>query len=126
MFKVVIINELEELNEEIANLIQWEEYGCRLVGISENLTEGKNLIEILAPDIVFIDTTSSYLGIGNFIRSITRQGFKGQIIQIYSKHSAGLEKGNSRNAQLAICRETLTSYKFANILLEAIELLKNP
>lgn len=55
MFKVVIIDDEPIIVEGLSKVIQWEKYGCEIVGTAYDGNEGMELIEETNPDIVFSD-----------------------------------------------------------------------
>lgn len=55
MYKVVIIDDEPIIVEGLSRVIQWEEYGCRLVGTAYDGMEGVNVIREQEPDIIFSD-----------------------------------------------------------------------
>lgn len=55
MFKVVIIDDEPIIVEGLSKVVQWEQYGCEIVGTAYDGNEGMELIEEMNPDIVFSD-----------------------------------------------------------------------
>lgn len=55
MHKVVIIDDNIMLLESISAAIDWNAYGCEVVGVAENGTKGKVMIERKKPDIIIAD-----------------------------------------------------------------------
>jgi len=55
MYKVVIIDDECEIRKGMSNLVNWERYGCQVVGTADNGVEGKKLIKELKPHIIFTD-----------------------------------------------------------------------
>lgn len=55
MYKVVIIDDEPIIVEGLSRVIQWEKYGCRLVGTAYDGMEGVNVIREQQPDIIFSD-----------------------------------------------------------------------
>lgn len=55
MYKVVIIDDEPIIVEGLSRVIQWENYGCRLVGTAYDGMEGVDVIRKKQPDIIFSD-----------------------------------------------------------------------
>lgn len=55
MYKVVIIDDEPIIVEGLSRVIQWEAYGCKLVGTAYDGNEGVKVIREQKPDIIFSD-----------------------------------------------------------------------
>lgn len=55
MYKVLIVDDESIIVEGLTHVIEWEKYGCEVVGTAENVTDGARLICELSPDILFTD-----------------------------------------------------------------------
>lgn len=53
MLKVVIIDDEPIIVEGLSRMIDWEKYGCQIVGKANDGLEGSELIREKKPDILF-------------------------------------------------------------------------
>lgn len=55
MYKVVLIDDEPIIVQGLARSVPWEKYGCQVVDTAGDGMEGKRLIELHNPDMVFLD-----------------------------------------------------------------------
>lgn len=55
MYKVVLIDDEAVVVEGLQEVVDWEGFGCRVVGTAYNAASGANAIRLHSPDIVFTD-----------------------------------------------------------------------
>lgn len=55
MYKVLIIDDESIIVEGLTKVIEWEKYGCEVVGTAENVADGTKLILEHSPDILLTD-----------------------------------------------------------------------
>lgn len=55
MYKVVLIDDEIIIVEGLKKVVDWQGYGCRVVGTAHNAADGSAAIRAQAPDIVFTD-----------------------------------------------------------------------
>ena len=55
MYKVVIIDDEDMIRKGLQTVIDWEAYGCVIVGVAEDGAHGAELISKLTPDIILTD-----------------------------------------------------------------------
>ena len=55
MYKVMIVDDEPVIVKGLAQIIDWEQWDCEVVGTAESGQEGMRLMEELNPDILFSD-----------------------------------------------------------------------
>ncbi|MFC4401825.1 response regulator transcription factor [Gracilibacillus xinjiangensis] len=55
MLKVLIIDDEPLIREGLCSIIDWENFGYEIVGTAKNGKEGLKYMELLKPDVVFVD-----------------------------------------------------------------------
>ena len=55
MYRIVLIDDEPLILAGIASLINWEDYGCSIIGKATVATEARQMILNLQPDIVITD-----------------------------------------------------------------------
>lgn len=81
MYKVVIIDDEPVIVEGISKIINWEEYGCRVVGTAGSGIEGLEVIRREKPDIIFSDICMPNMD-GLLMIAALKSEFKGMEITI--------------------------------------------
>ncbi|NLZ35067.1 MAG: response regulator [Clostridiales bacterium] len=61
LYKIMVVDDEEEIRLGVINKVNWEEYGFEVVGDAENGQEALEMAEKLAPDVVMTDIKMPFL-----------------------------------------------------------------
>ena len=61
LYKVILVDDEEEVREAIRKRINWEEIGFTVVGTAENGEEALELAESCEPDVVMTDIQMPFM-----------------------------------------------------------------
>ena len=61
LYKVILVDDEEEVREAIRRRINWEEIGFTVVGTAENGEDALELAESLEPDVVMTDIQMPFM-----------------------------------------------------------------
>lgn len=82
-YRIILVDDEEEVRKAIISNIQWERLGFRMIGDAENGEEALELIEQLEPDVVMTDIRMPYMDGLTLARRI-RQKYPSVKILIFS------------------------------------------
>ena len=119
MNKVLIIDEIVESSQRLSTMINWEKEKYELLGIVPNGIVGRAIVEQQYPDIVLLSMSSFYLGGRGFINSVSSGDYVPQIIRLYTDENLEADHDIPSNAQLSLCRNTMTRESLLQILEKA-------
>ena len=86
LYKVILVDDEEEVREAIRKRINWEEIGFCVVGTAENGEDALELAETLEPDVVMTDIQMPFMDGLTMLRK-----FKEKIPDIRSVIFSGYE-----------------------------------
>ena len=61
MYKIILVDDEEEVRRGVLNKIQWNKYGFEIVGEAENGKEALEIVEKNTPDIVITDIKMPFM-----------------------------------------------------------------
>lgn len=93
MYKVLIADDEAIIRKGLISLIDWNEYGCEIIGEAANGRDALRIINEENPDIVMIDIRMPGMYGLETIKNARAQGFTGQVIILsgYSEFSYAQE-----------------------------------
>lgn len=125
MFSVLIIEERIQSAKDFRSIINWKEEDYELLGVVSNGIIGRAIVERQKPDIIFLSTTSRYLGGLSFIIEVSNSEYSPQIVQLYSEEKTVIKDHIPQSAQLCLCREGLTGQTVLSVLSKATTALQS-
>ena len=73
LYKVILVDDEEEVREAIRKRINWEDIGFTVVGTAENGEEALELAESCEPDVVMTDIQMPFMDGLTLIRSLRKK-----------------------------------------------------
>ncbi|MEG2770657.1 MAG: response regulator, partial [Oscillospiraceae bacterium] len=61
LYKILLVDDEEEVRQSIAQKIDWQELGFTLVGEAENGEDALEKVDALMPDVIFTDISMPYM-----------------------------------------------------------------
>lgn len=91
MYRIVLIDDEPLILAGIASLINWEDYGCSIIGKATVATEARQMILNLQPDIVITDIRMPVLDGLQLVESCKKEG--GCFCFYCAHQSGGIQPG---------------------------------
>lgn len=92
MYRIMIVDDEPLILAGIASLLNWEEYGCRIVGKATNGQQALEKMEELKPDIVITDIKMPAMDGLEFMRSAKDRGYSAVFIILTNLEEFSLAK----------------------------------
>lgn len=80
MYKLLLVDDESIVRESISRLINWEQYGIRLIGSCANAIEAIDIAKQNTPDIIITDIKMPVMNGIEFIKNLKSQGLDSEFI----------------------------------------------